>query len=273
MDNHEKMRAIVARLCRVEPDDVHPDFSLAQLVSSSINVHLLESALKQHLGIVPPPLHSLNTYSDLEAAILGASSRLPSAKEPAAEKRRELQHMARTAASRAGHSIACGLDVESIASLPAAEDFWTHEFYLNTFTSTEMAYCTRQLDPRIHFGARWCAKEALKKCDRTFLEEKMVNIQVHHDESGAPTLQLVSTQEILPFAVSLSHTDGVAAALVVRLHSMPAEVALPGVPSGISVDGPVNSSQRQHSSTGVALACVFALLSTLFSCAALFRTF
>jgi phosphopantetheine--protein transferase-like protein len=273
MDKHEKLREIVARLIRMEPADVHPGSSLAHVMSGSINVHLLESALRQHLGVVPPPLHSLKTFADLEAAVFASESLQPPAQEPPLQTpKAQLGASVPHGVPHAGPAIACGLDVESISNLPATHDFWTHEFYLNTFTSTELAYCTRQLDPRIHFGARWCAKEALKKCDPRFLEEKLVNIEVHHDESGAPTLQLVSTQEILPYSVSLTHTDALAAAVVVRLHSVPPETPPARVPSDSPVNGPANGTIRHHSSTGVVLAFVFALLSTLIASAALLRT-
>src|SRR5262245_8514470 len=156
MDNYTKLREVVARLSRVEPEAMGPDYSLGPLLSGSISVHLLESALREHLGVTPPPLHNLRTYSDLEAAVLGTPAQQPDRPLPATAR-----STAQTAepTSPSEGNLACGLDVEQVSKFPVAPDYWTHEFYVNTFTRTEIAYCTRQADPRPHFAARWCAKE------------------------------------------------------------------------------------------------------------------
>jgi phosphopantetheine--protein transferase-like protein len=263
MDKQTKLRDVVARLCRGTPEEVGADFSLVRFLSGSINVHLLESAVRQHLGIVSPPLHGLRTYAELEAAVLGTTA-APAGNAALATGRPPAAGATNPTTSA---DVACGLDVESVSKLPVATDYWTHDFYVNTFSSVEIAYCTRQVEPRSHFAARWCAKEALKKCDAAFLAEPLVNIQVHHDESGAPVLQLVRTQQVLPYAVSLTHSDDTAAAVVVRCRP----AAAPG--SAETVTAPHdNPPPRQESARGVFVAYAVAALSALLSFVALWRT-
>jgi holo-[acyl-carrier protein] synthase len=260
MDQQTRLREVVARLCRVEPEQVRPDFSLADLFGSSLGVHLLESALREHLGVTPPPLHALRTYSDLEAAVLGRTPPVPASEAGPSPERAEPAGLA------AG--LQCGLDVEQVAKFPEAPDYWTHEFYANTFTKTEIAYCTRQAQPRRHFAARWCAKEALKKSDPAYLKERMVDIQVHHDEAGVPVLQSARTQQLLPYALSLSHSDDTAAAVVIRLGTAPAATSHP-LDAAVA-DHPALAPSAPNSVKTAAF--LLALLSVLVSCAALLRT-
>src|SRR5436190_661930 len=110
MDQPLSLREIVARLCRVDAAAVGPDFSLAALVQSSLSVHLLDSALRRHLGAVPPALGAVRTYGELEAALAG----VPAAAAPATNP-----------ASAAPGRVACGLDLERVSNLPEATDYWT----------------------------------------------------------------------------------------------------------------------------------------------------
>jgi len=268
MDKHTKMRQIVATLSRVEPEAVGPDFSLAPLLSASLTVHRLEAALREHLGVVPPRLHGLRSYSELETAILGETSQPTGPARPASGAGRDSPRPE----SHNRQGLGCGLDVEPIANFPAAPDYWTHEFYTNTFTSTEIAYCARQPDPRPHFAARWCAKEALKKCDPAYLAEQMVNIQVRHDEQGVPVLQLVNTQQVLPYAVSLTHSAELAAAVVIRLDLASLPASGEAKPSASVADGGVAGSTGKQGLSSSTVALVFALLGLLLSSFALWRT-
>ena len=61
--------------------------------------------------------------------------------------------------------LACGIDIERVDAMPVTDDYWEHEFYKESFSKDEIAYCLLQENPRMHFAARWCAKEALVKCD------------------------------------------------------------------------------------------------------------
>jgi phosphopantetheine--protein transferase-like protein len=123
-----------------------------------------------------------------------------------------------------------------VENLPRVPDYWEDPFYTATFTVAEIAYCLLQADPPIHFAARWCAKEALKKCDRAYSHLAMNQLEVALTTTGAPVLQAVvqGTWMRLPVTVSLSHTTSMAAAVVIQSpvlhdahHRSTASVALP----------------------------------------------
>jgi phosphopantetheine--protein transferase-like protein len=267
MDKRQHLREIVARLCRVHQEEVLSGFSLAPLVSRSVNVHLLDSALRKLLGVEPPPLQTIRTYADLEALVLGEveGGESPRALIPGATNVAE-----EYVPTPVPGGLACGLDMESIANLPMTEDPWMHEFYSNFFTSTEIAYCVAQAHPLRHFAARWCAKEALKKCDPDFLHEKLVNIQVVNDEKGAPLFQLVRTGQNLPHALSMTHDENVAGAIVLHLRT-----AVPAGGNAVSqVESEKAGTQRvDGSQRGVSTALALAILATVVGGIALLRTF
>jgi serine O-acetyltransferase len=211
-------------------------------------------------------VYSANTYGDLEAAILGkakAISGSPSAAPVGAGEQSPSTLRNGRADNHSGDAaIACGIDLEPVASFVNLGDYWEDEFYKNNFTATEISYCLLQQQPAMHFAARWCAKEALKKCDNRFLHEEMANLELTVDESGAPALYLVKghSRQLLPFAVSLSHTSEFAVALVIRA-SLPEPVAITPAPApstepiaqrrrqvGPPAPGPLPGPSKQRSS-------------------------
>ena len=122
-----------------------------------------------------------------------------------------------------GHTGAsCGVDIELVEHLPVVVDPWEDPFYRSHFSASEIAYCVRQPEPLLHFAARWCAKEALKKCDRAFLAIEGKDVEIVNDEAGAPHLVHLAegSPRRLPHAVSLSHTTHAAVAMVVRVDAI-----------------------------------------------------
>jgi phosphopantetheine--protein transferase-like protein len=105
-----------------------------------------------------------------------------------------------------------------VADLPVVKDYWDDSFYSTTFTASEIAYCLMQSNPSMHFAARWCAKEALKKCDAAYQSMDLNHLEVALTTAGAPFLRSIAngTAEPLPVAVSLSHTPHIALAAVVK---------------------------------------------------------
>jgi phosphopantetheinyl transferase (holo-ACP synthase) len=110
-----------------------------------------------------------------------------------------------------------------VENLPVVPDYWSAAFYSTTFTPAEIAYCLLQDQPLVHFAARWCAKEALKKCDPAYLQADLRTLEVQLSAGGAPYLcAVVDGQSTpLPFVVSLSHTAQAAVAVVVQVLTMP----------------------------------------------------
>ena len=199
---------------------MHPDLAFAGTrLQGSLARTRLYMAIEQQLGVACQAAYTARTYSELYAAIYDtapADTALPALASPPTPKPHEQLN-------GAPPSIACGIDIEMVESLPVVADYWSDVFYSATFTPAEIAYCLLQDQPPIHFVARWCAKEALKKCDPTYLHANLRTLEVTVSASGAPSLCAVANghRTPLPFAVSLSHTTQMAIAVVVKIPATP----------------------------------------------------
>ena len=137
--------------------------------------------------------------------------------------------------------------------MPEAKDYWEDPFYKANFTPAEIAYCVGQSNPRMHFAARWCAKEALKKCLPAYAQCDMNKIEVARGQAGGPYLCVTADggARTPPVALSLTHSDDWALAMVVSRPEMP-----PLTPTA-----PSNSTSRSR--IGIALSLVALLCSLL----------
>lgn len=220
------LKSALARLLRTAPEAIGPETPLPDL-GNSLARGAFESALRHALGPGAPPLPRVRTYGELEAALLGEG--------PAATT------MAAPVSARAlGPGGGIGIDVERVADLPEAPDVWESPFYRATFGPGETAYCLAQVRPREHFTARWCAKEALFKCDPApFAGGPASRVEVAQGPEGVP--HFVGPQGRLPHRLSLSHTSDLAVAVVLA-PTAPAPSPTPAiaapVPSGRGRDVP-----------------------------------
>jgi phosphopantetheine--protein transferase-like protein len=220
MATPETLQGIIATLLGTNPADVHPDIAFAGTrLQGSLARTRLYTAIEQQLGVACQAAYTARTYGELHAAIYGTAPAITTTQAAAAPSAPE-QHMQHNEATP---SIACGIDIEMVENLPVVPDYWSDAFYSTTFTPAEIAYCLLQDQPSVHFAARWCAKEALKKCDPAYLQADLRTLEVRLNASGAPYLCAVADGQSmpLPFAVSLSHTAQAAVAVVVKVPAMP----------------------------------------------------
>ena len=91
------------------------------------------------------------------------------------------------------------------------------------FGKSEIAYAVVQSEPRTHLAGFWCAKEALRKCDPSFIKVGFESTVIAHEQGGGPYLQwqTPSGPVRLPHAVSLSHTRELATAVVIAAAFSP----------------------------------------------------
>jgi phosphopantetheine--protein transferase-like protein len=214
----DEIRGMIATMLMVAPAEMQDGSSLAAL-NTSLGSARLRLGLKR-LGLALPAGAAPATFGGLLAALEGNGVAV------ATEKVAIVALPAVTPVVRGAAGLQVGLDVEEIGALPAASDYWEHEFYRGSFARAEIAYAVQQPEPRVHLAGFWCAKEALRKCDPLFAKVEFCRIAVAHDASGQPYLTLDSSSgtERLLHAVSISHTADVAAAVVVLGGAASAEV-------------------------------------------------
>lgn len=216
MATPETLQDVVATLLGTQSVDVHPDFAFAGTrLQGSLARTRLYTAIAQQLGVACQEAYTARTYGELYTAVYGTGPVVATTQATAAPPApgRHVQ------GNGATPSVACGIDIEMIANMPVVADYWSDAFYSATFTPAEIAYCLLQDQPSIHFAARWCAKEALKKCAPAYLQADLRTLEVTVSASGAPCLCAVAHGHStpLPFAVSLSHTPQVAVAVVIKV--------------------------------------------------------
>jgi phosphopantetheine--protein transferase-like protein len=223
----EVLKAIVGELCGVEAGQLGPEFRLATgRLRSSLGRATLDAKIRRRLGVRIENLHALATLAELEAALVGNNSgvTVPAPQVPLGRSAEALQPgpqpNLRLPAEMPGADagLACGIDIEPISALPETKDYWEEPFYKANFTAAEIAYCVSQSNPRLHFAARWCAKEALKKCGAEYAPMEMNKIEVARRDTGSPFLRVLAADgvRIPPVGLSLTHSEEWALALVVR---------------------------------------------------------
>jgi phosphopantethiene--protein transferase domain len=209
MEANEQLRQIVAQLAGLKPEAIDADFSLkSRGLQSSVRRAALAAAIRRYLGVTVPEVYSVVSFRELETAVSASGTKTDIASKPAVA----------VSGLRGVDNLACGIDIERVEAMPVTDDYWEHEFYKESFSKDEIAYCLLQENPRMHFAARWCAKEALVKCDPAYKGQPFSTLEVVRNESGEVSLAYHAngTSTKPPMAVSISHTETMAAAVVVR---------------------------------------------------------
>lgn len=215
MDTVEKLHDIVAKVWQTPLVNLTDDFPLAG--RQSIQRAKLDAGLRRVFRTKYAEAYTAKTLGELRLAVL---------EQPASEggevpaARPQAQAPApRPAAQRptppSVPAVSVGLDIELVANFPELED----NFYTVNYSPAEIAYCVAQPEPVVHFAARWCVKEALKKCDNSFMDVGMAQIEVVAEPSGSLRLQVSNGTSLvdIPHSVSVSHTSLMAAAVVVTV--------------------------------------------------------
>jgi phosphopantetheine--protein transferase-like protein len=149
-----------------------------------------------------------------------------------------------------------GIDIQSVDELisPAAlKDLKGDPELRALFTPREMSYAEGRADPRETLAGIFAAKEAIRKADAAMLQRPFTQIEILPDEQGAP--------RIAGFAISISHSAGVAIAIAIAraiapAAQSPAVAATPATLQPVSPAPPV----RERRAAARAVIVVAALL-------------
>lgn len=118
--------------------------------------------------------------------------------------------------------IFVGNDLVEVGRIQALIERWESRFLERIFTSDEITYCQRQVQPALHFAGRFAAKEAVKKAlysSGIRVPVLFRQIQIDRDPTGAPIVRVTGLSQNL--CVSISHTTRYAMATAVMLSESP----------------------------------------------------
>lgn len=238
MDTTAALRGIVAALLKVDANAIDDGFAIrVGRLKASIGGGILDAAMRREIGVSTPAAYSASTFGELRAAVIAAQGGAAVAEgtletpgatvSPASTNGASSAPTAGAAMAASAPSgsapVACGIDLELVENLPASDDYWEDAFYRTHFTRAEIAYCVGRPDPRQSLAARWCAKEALRKCDASYHALDGQAIEVCVADDGRPWLRTRRGDAWRPVAgsVSLTHTDTMAAAMVAIGGALP----------------------------------------------------
>lgn len=195
-----QLRVLIAGILGADPDKVQRETSLKSL-DNSLGEAKLRSGLKR-LNLQLPIRSRPITFGELYDLLSGTT---PS------EQAAPMTFPALLT------DLHVGLDVQEIGELPQSNDYWEDAFYQGHFDKSEIAYALIQPEPRIHFAGFWCAKEALRKCDRGFAHISPALTFVAHEDNGSPYFLWNNSGKNtrLRHALSISHTGSIAMAIVI----------------------------------------------------------
>ena len=116
--------------------------------------------------------------------------------------------------------LSVGVDITDIVRIERAIERWQGRFLQRIYTAEELAYCRKRLP---ELAARFAAKEAISKALGTgIVGVAWREMEVVADNRGKPIVRLhgnalerARALELNEWAVSLSHTDTQAIAMVV----------------------------------------------------------
>jgi holo-[acyl-carrier protein] synthase len=118
--------------------------------------------------------------------------------------------------------LACGVDFILVVRLEETITRFGTRFLDRVYTAEEQRYCAGRASS---FAARWAAKEAVAKALGVGIGDVMWReIEIVNDHRGAPRIvlhgaaaELAQTRGLHQWAVSLTHDDGRAVAMVVAM--------------------------------------------------------
>ena len=119
-----------------------------------------------------------------------------------------------------------GIDVVEVERIASSMDEFGDRFVNKIFTESERAYCDGQKNPKIHYAARFAAKEAISKAMGTGIGKDMawLDMEIRRRPSGEPEVHLSGDAEkfakanhIKQIKISLTHAEHYAAANAVVL--------------------------------------------------------
>jgi phosphopantetheine--protein transferase-like protein len=242
MNDSDKIRFVVARFFNVAESALTDSYVFPpERLQSSVARSTLHAALKRMAGADLSAAFTANTYGELIATGTSTRESSPQAATPAipapppatlagttASAPSAVKAEASVAAAPAtgaspgdapGSAAGVGIDIENVDDQPWSGDPWAEPFYNENFTGAEIAYCSRQADPRRSLCGLWTAKEAVLKCAGVNgLQPK--DVEILHDPSGRPGVRALPglpAEKEGNLVLSISHAKMFCVAVCLRV--------------------------------------------------------
>jgi phosphopantetheinyl transferase (holo-ACP synthase) len=186
MDKKEALRAAIAKILNEDVNTITDVFSLyVQKLNSSAGSVILSNVVKK-IFKQKIDCSGVKTFGELLSRIGDNNgTKVSETESPPQDAAPSYQIIPKSIPAPVGFGISCGIDIQDISVFPETGDYWSEHFYMDNFTGEEIAYCATAPFPRLHFAARWCLKEALKKNNPEFLALPFKSIQIKKQHDGS----------------------------------------------------------------------------------------
>lgn len=184
-----QLKDIVSHFLQKSPAEISSETVIDRsAVAGSIVIHRMYASLSE-AGFAVEDYSQISSFGELQQRLDGGAGSTETL-EPEVKG--------------ANTPYALGVDVQSIAELPAANDYRTEPFYQATFSPEEISYCILQANPRQSFAGLFAAKEALVKANYRLHKLPLHELSIGHEQSGKPVYG--------DYQLSISHSGDVAMA-------------------------------------------------------------
>lgn len=185
-----QLKEIISHFLQKSPAEINSETVIDRsAVAGSIIIHRMYASLSE-AGYGVDDYQQIRSFGELQTRLNGVEG---------STETEETEEDVPTS------SYTLGVDVQSIAELPEANDYRSDPFYQATFSPQEISYCILQTDPRQSFAGLFAAKEALVKARYSLRKTPLNELSIGHGQSGKP--------EFEDFQLSISHSGDVAMAV------------------------------------------------------------
>jgi len=186
--NKKKLKTIISRYLNVEPNNIHHSTFLDKTnIKGSVLIHRMFSEIRSE-GCNIESFKNIKTYKDLEEACLTQGYKKNNKTNHNTPKKNNKEH-----------DFGIGIDIEYADNLPNAENYFKSHFYLDNFSTGEIAYCSGQKEQKSCFAGKFAAKEAIVKADNRYKDKKFSEIEIINSKEGAPNFD--------NFHLSITHAN------------------------------------------------------------------
>ncbi|MDR0910701.1 MAG: 4'-phosphopantetheinyl transferase superfamily protein [Spirochaetaceae bacterium] len=228
-NSKDKLKKALAKTLNVTENSIDDSFSLnQQKLKSSAGTVILSNMVKK-IYKQKIDCSGLATFGDLIARINGEENKITEDTENTGNRENHessniseenkpvnFPRVSGIHADASPREFSCGIDIQDISIFPKADDYWAESFYKENFTPEEIAYCTATEYPAQHFAARWCIKEALRKCSAEYASLPFSSINIKRQQNGSLCLEVYTGEkwQSTELACSMSHSGAYAVGMV-----------------------------------------------------------
>jgi len=203
----DRIKKIVSFFIKVEPDKIGSQTIIDNsILQGSVKIHMMYGEIADN-GYKVSNYSNIKTFGELLSALnmndelneTDLAKNDNSLENNLEDKENNDQIISNSFLGSGIYPSSIGIDLLNINKLPRVNDFRESSFYVDNFSSQEIAYCVTKKDPYKSFAGKFAAKEAIVKVNNYYKSKKFNEIEILNKSDGMPYFA--------NFSISISHED------------------------------------------------------------------